>query len=155
MKTALAILAALLAGMLLERVAEAASLNEQAQPQRSAAPARSVPERSRASALAAQSTAALRVALNAPSRASSALPPAHPALHGSRHARSLDAARPVRLGRAAASGALSGRYESQLLPSNRALAPKQRPPGLVMLGGPARITRSPPREAGSPYALRR
>jgi len=154
MKTALAILAVLLAGMLLARVAEASSLKEQAQPQRSAAPARSVPERLRASTLAAKSTAALRAALNTASRANSARPPAHSARYGSLDARSPDAARPARLGRAAAGGAPSGRYESQL-PSYRALAPKQRPPGLVMLGGSARITRSPPREPGSPYALRR
>jgi len=153
MKTALAILAVLLAGMLLERAAEAAS-NEQAQAQRSAAPARTVPERLRASTLVAKSTAALRAALNAPSRAGSALPPAHPALHGSLHARPPDGTRPARLGQAAAGGAPSGRYEPQL-PNDRALTPKQRPPGLVMLGGTARITRSPPREPGSPYALRR
>jgi len=135
MKTAVAILVALFAGLLCERTAGAAPLEERTQPQRSAAPAGPVAEHARLWGKAARPPAALREVINTPPRAGSARPPA-------------------RLHRPAAEVAAPGRYGTQL-PTNRPTALKQRPPDLATLGGAARITRSPARAAEFPYVLRR
>jgi len=152
MKTALAILVALLAGILLERMADAAPRDEKTQQQQSAAPGSPLGEHARAPTEAARSPAALREVRNAASGASSARPAARSVPHAPPQVRAPDAPHLARLNRPAAGVGAPGRYGTQL-PTNGATAIKQRPPGLAMLGGPARLTR-PPREPASPYAPR-